>query len=169
MDKEQARPITGQAAGIRAADADRERMTALLRGHYVDGRLDASEFQERLERCMQAKTVGELRALAADLPVEDPGRAAASVRWFHRPPAWRQAVPAMVLTALIVASVFAGRPLFFPAVPFLFFWLRGFWWYDGWSRRSLRAAEDGRVLPVSGVGGTAPRQQPRSPQAWRTS
>jgi hypothetical protein len=51
MDIEQFRLTTGSpASGIRASDADRERMLELLRAHHLEGRLDASEFQERLER-----------------------------------------------------------------------------------------------------------------------
>ena len=72
MDNEQLRLTTSPASGIRASDADRERMVELLRAHHLEGRLDASEFQERLERSLQAKTLGELRALSADLPALRP-------------------------------------------------------------------------------------------------
>ena len=48
MDNQQFRLTTSPASGIRASDADRERMVELLRAHYLEGRLDASEFQERL-------------------------------------------------------------------------------------------------------------------------
>ena len=65
MDNEQLRLTTSPASGIRASDADRERMVELLRAHHLEGRLDASEFQARLERSLQAKTLGELRALSA--------------------------------------------------------------------------------------------------------
>jgi hypothetical protein len=48
-----------------------------------------------------------------------------------------------VLAALIVASAFAERPLFFPALPFLFFWSRGFWWYGGRDRRAVIGGQGG--------------------------
>ena len=48
MDDEQFRLTTSPVSGIRASDADRERMLELRRAHHLEGRLDASEFQERL-------------------------------------------------------------------------------------------------------------------------
>ena len=54
----------------RAGDADREATSERLRRHHAEGRLDADEFQERVERCYQAKTVGELDQLVTDLPPE---------------------------------------------------------------------------------------------------
>jgi Domain of unknown function (DUF1707) len=56
--------------GQRAADADREATSERLRRHHADGRLDADEFQERIDRCYQAKTVGDLAELVTDLPPE---------------------------------------------------------------------------------------------------
>jgi hypothetical protein len=56
---------------IRASDADRDRVTALLREHHAAGRLTAEEFHERMERALDAKTLGELDELMADLPAID--------------------------------------------------------------------------------------------------
>jgi DUF1707 SHOCT-like domain len=58
---------------LRASDADRDAMADRLRKHHTDGRLDPDEFQERLDRCFAAKTVGELAELTRDLP-DDPAR-----------------------------------------------------------------------------------------------
>jgi hypothetical protein len=58
---------------LRASDADREATADRLRRHHTDGRIDAEEFQERLDRCYAAKTVGELAQLTRDLP-GDPAR-----------------------------------------------------------------------------------------------
>ena len=55
-------------ASIRAADADRERTAERLRTAHAEGRLDLTEFQERLERCYEAKTFGQLGELVRDLP-----------------------------------------------------------------------------------------------------
>jgi hypothetical protein len=55
---------------VRASDADREAIADRLRQHHTDGRLDQDEFQERLEKCFAAKTVGELADLTRDLPTE---------------------------------------------------------------------------------------------------
>jgi hypothetical protein len=56
---------------IRAADADRDRATALLREHHAAGRLTAEEFGERMDKAMDARTLGELDELMADLPAID--------------------------------------------------------------------------------------------------
>ena len=56
---------------IRASDADRDRATALLREHHAAGRLTAEEFNERMDAALNAKTLGELDDLLADLPVID--------------------------------------------------------------------------------------------------
>jgi hypothetical protein len=56
---------------IRASDADRDRTTALLREHHAAGRLTAEEFGERMEQALDAKTLGELDELLADLPAID--------------------------------------------------------------------------------------------------
>jgi Domain of unknown function (DUF1707) len=53
---------------LRASDADRDATADRLRQHHTDGRLDQDEFQERLDRCFAAKTVGELAELTRDLP-----------------------------------------------------------------------------------------------------
>ena len=56
---------------IRASDVDRDRVTALLREHHAAGRLTAEEFHERMEQALDAKTLGELDELLADLPAID--------------------------------------------------------------------------------------------------
>jgi hypothetical protein len=53
---------------IRASDEDRDKTASLLREHHAVGRLTAEEFNERLDKAYEAKTVGELDALLADLP-----------------------------------------------------------------------------------------------------
>jgi len=56
---------------VRASDADREKTAALLREHHAVGRLTVEEFSERLDQVYQARTLGELDALLADLPAID--------------------------------------------------------------------------------------------------
>jgi hypothetical protein len=56
---------------IRASDADRDKATALLREHHAAGRLDAEEFHDRMNKALDAKTLGELDELMADLPAID--------------------------------------------------------------------------------------------------
>ena len=54
-----------QRADLRASDADRERFVEALGRHHADGRLTT---EERTERAYAARTLGDLDALATDLP-----------------------------------------------------------------------------------------------------
>jgi Domain of unknown function (DUF1707) len=56
---------------IRASDADRDRVASMLREHHAAGRLTAEEFHERMDRALEAKTLGELDELMTDLPAID--------------------------------------------------------------------------------------------------
>ncbi|MFF7972802.1 DUF1707 domain-containing protein [Streptomyces sp. NPDC007905] len=53
---------------LRASDADRERVSELLRDALAEGRLDMEEFEERLEATYKARTYGELTPITRDLP-----------------------------------------------------------------------------------------------------
>jgi hypothetical protein len=55
-------------ASLRASDTDRERFVEALRQHHVEGRLTVEELTERTERAYAARTLGDLDALATDLP-----------------------------------------------------------------------------------------------------
>src|SRR5215216_5049649 len=54
---------------LRASNDDRKRITDALQAHYVVGRLSSLELEERIEPALAAKTVGDLDALMADLPL----------------------------------------------------------------------------------------------------
>lgn len=54
--------------GLRASDADRERLVDELEQHAIDGRLTTEEFEQRTGQAYAAKTVAELDALRRDLP-----------------------------------------------------------------------------------------------------
>lgn len=56
------------ALGLRASDADRERVAEALREAYAEGRLTAEEHSERVDSVYAAKTLGELVPLTRDLP-----------------------------------------------------------------------------------------------------
>jgi len=52
---------------LRASDFDRDRVVQLLAQAAADGRLTPEEHAERVERAYQARTLGQLAALTADL------------------------------------------------------------------------------------------------------
>jgi ferric-dicitrate binding protein FerR (iron transport regulator) len=54
---------------LRASDHDREAAVALLKAHYLAGRLGDHELAWRSDAAYRAVGVGELRRLTADLPV----------------------------------------------------------------------------------------------------
>jgi hypothetical protein len=53
---------------MRASDADRDRVAAVLRDAHADGRLAQDELLERLGATYEARTYGDLDRLVADLP-----------------------------------------------------------------------------------------------------
>ncbi|WP_425830588.1 DUF1707 and DUF4190 domain-containing protein [Streptomyces fractus] len=58
----------GHQPSMLAAHADRERAVDVLRAGFAEGRLQQGEYEKRIERAYQARTVGELAMLVADLP-----------------------------------------------------------------------------------------------------
>ncbi|MER5490946.1 DUF1707 domain-containing protein [Streptomyces sp. NPDC002490] len=54
--------------GLRASDADRDRVADILREALAEGRLTAEEHAERVEGVYRAKTVAELEPYVRDLP-----------------------------------------------------------------------------------------------------
>ncbi|MET7680341.1 DUF1707 domain-containing protein [Streptomyces sp. NPDC005423] len=80
--QKQTEPGAGRAethpAGLRASDADRDRVADLLRDALAEGRLTADEHAERVEGVLSAKTVGELDVFIQDLPAAHERRATSS-------------------------------------------------------------------------------------------
>jgi hypothetical protein len=54
---------------MRASSADRERAVDVLKAAFAEGRLDQSEYAERVDRLYRSRTYSELAALTVDLPV----------------------------------------------------------------------------------------------------
>ncbi|MFE1755150.1 DUF1707 domain-containing protein [Streptomyces anandii] len=75
--------MTEELPELRASDADRERVAEHLRDALAEGRLDMSEFEERLEATYKARTYAELAPITRDLPV--PGVGAPAVNMVKRP------------------------------------------------------------------------------------
>ncbi len=125
--------LAGPDPNLRAADADRERIAERLRKSHAEGRLDLSEFQERLERCYEAKTIGQLRELVRDLPRID--------EQIERRPSgrlgrWRSLPLAPIAIVLIVVVAATGHHVFWLWIPFLFLF-----WRMSWGRRRRRWAD----------------------------
>ncbi|MBB4958226.1 DUF1707 SHOCT-like domain-containing protein [Micromonospora polyrhachis] len=147
---------------MRAADSDRTAAADRLRNALDEGRLDLSEYDERLQRAYAAKTYGELNALLVDLPETVPTQRAqllpagerpvvvpeeqvrfpgATRRWLVE--TWGTYFGAMTITTAVwgASSLSTGETLYYWPV-----WVAGPW---------------GAVLVVSTVGGLingAPQQ-----------
>ena len=105
--------------GMRAADADREATADRLRQDHSEGRIDMTEFQERLDRAYQAKTFGELRQLVSDLPhAHHPGPLRPGPR---RRPVWMLPwVPLVLLVVALSAVTGHHHPGLWVLIPLLF-------------------------------------------------
>jgi hypothetical protein len=124
------------SGGLRASDAERERVAEALRRHHVDGRIDTDELQERLERCYAARTGGELAALLADLPGEAPERRPYRDTRDARHARWplAAAVVAVLLVFATVGAIAHGHPGPFPFLAVLL--LLKLTWRGPWRRRT---------------------------------
>lgn len=86
--------VAAGPSGLRASDADRDRIAQILSDALAEGRLTSEEHSERLDTLYAVKTVGELDLLVRDLPADTGG---------HRP-----AAPAAAPAATAAA---AGGPV----------------------------------------------------------
>ena len=101
---------------VRAGDADRDRAVAQLRTHHEEGRLDASEFEERMSAALGARYCDELPPLLADLPSDQraPGheQMPPSAHRRGRGPVWAHPLLGMpllpVLAVLAVLAILAS-------------------------------------------------------------
>jgi uncharacterized membrane protein len=65
-------PRDPSVAPLRASDADRNVVHGILTEAFADGRLDREEYDERTATTLQARTLGELPPLVADLVPDRP-------------------------------------------------------------------------------------------------
>ena len=113
---------------LRVGDREREAVGDILRQQHLDGRLDTDEFQQRLERCLTAKTYAELDQLIADFPSrqEDDRQG-----WVRRKRPWPFA---LLPLAVLAAIVLTGGHLIWLAIPaFFLFVVRPLFWRS-WGR-----------------------------------
>jgi hypothetical protein len=110
---------------LRVGDNERDAVAEILRQRHVEGRLDADEFQERLERSMRAKTYAELDALVADFPRDEARRRTPRRRPWPR--------PFLLLPIALVAALVIGAHVAWLAIPLLFFFVvRPLLWGGAW-------------------------------------
>ena len=67
-DRERPTRVPGTGPDLRASDAERDRVAAVIADALATGRLTAEEHAERLEAVYAARTRGELVPITADLP-----------------------------------------------------------------------------------------------------
>jgi hypothetical protein len=117
----------GRDPNLRAADSDREATAERLRRGHAEGRLDTAELQQRLERCYEAKTLGELDELVTDLPGESVPDEPFAPR---RLAPWRIRITPFLplLIALVVICAATGRHAFWLLIPLVFVVSRMCWW-----------------------------------------
>jgi Flp pilus assembly protein TadB len=116
-------------ADLRVSDAERTAVADRLSKHYADGRLDQSEFNERLDQAMKAKTQSDLAGLFDDLPGTDaaavlvPSRARRGIA----PHQSRALILLLVLGIIaLAAQAWVHANLWWIAVAtIVFLWLRG--------------------------------------------
>jgi hypothetical protein len=142
--------LMSSADAMRASDEDREKVVRALQEQVGAGRLTLAEFDERSTAAYAATTIGDLRKLTADLPIDVFGPPAPrGDRWpgsqrpmpMPGPPRWpqrgprgdrfpvRRASPMLIVAGVffvlvVVNAVFAavgvGLHLLFPVLPLLF-------------------------------------------------
>jgi Domain of unknown function (DUF1707) len=119
-------------ASMRASDADREVVRAVLADAYADGRLTREEYDERQNTLYGSRTLGEVSSLVTDLvPPDGPAAAPAALlpAELRKQGArkWRKEVeesfaaflvPSIICTVIWIAA--AGGGFFWPLFPMLF-------------------------------------------------
>lgn len=118
---------------VRASDADRAATAELLRRHYIAGRLDAQEFEERVGRCYAAREVAELNELVVDLPRHELREVTPAGARTGRGPVGRLVMVAPLVAVLAVLAGLTGAHVVWPLAFFILragLWrgLRGAWW-----------------------------------------
>jgi Domain of unknown function (DUF1707) len=105
---EPATPDPTASGAKRIGDAERDKAVEYLREHMAAGRLDATEFEDRLTGALNAKVGPDLDALFSDLPDPRPGTALVPTEPFRAPP-W-QSQPAAASSSQLAAATPARPP-----------------------------------------------------------
>ena len=125
-----------KAPTLRASDADRDVAVEALNAAFQDGRLDAAEHADRLERALAAKQLADLAPLVADVVVSTAPSGPTPRRQRIRSAALRSWIGMAVLFNVIWAATWvlsANAPYYYwpiwpmigTAVPALVLWVSG--------------------------------------------
>lgn len=115
---------TELAPQMRASNAERERVVAILQQAGVDGRLTLDEVDERVAAAFAAKYRNELPALTEDLPADEPATAPRDPRPVLASRGIRiHAIIATVLSVLLITRwAVGGFGFFWPFFPMMWLW-----------------------------------------------
>ncbi|MFC4907929.1 DUF1707 SHOCT-like domain-containing protein [Actinomadura gamaensis] len=102
------------AGGMRASDADRDRVADRLREALADGRITAEEHAERIDAVYKAKTYADLEPVLADLPGGGGSAPSAPVDPAGRNPAAPPRTEPGTVVAILTESKRGGRWLVEP-------------------------------------------------------
>lgn len=121
-------PAAFGPAALRVGTAEREQAAEALGKHFTAGRLDVTEYDDRVARAYAAKTVGDLNVLFTDLPQATPMRSAPPIQVAAQRQPSSVVLPLAIFGVLALGAVLVVVthmvPFFvFPLVFFLF--LRG--------------------------------------------
>ena len=149
-------------ARLRASDADRELVAERLRQATAEGRLLASELDERLGAALSARTYGQLDALVSDLPAVREERGHAVPLWAKATLVLAAALAVLAVLALAVMVVLglAGVWIAWVALGWVFFGRR-----RGCVPRVTRSRNLGMAARSAAAGASGPRVG-HDPSRW---
>jgi Domain of unknown function (DUF1707)/2TM domain len=103
---------------LRASDGDRDVAVDELRAHAADGRLTVEELEDRVQRALAARTLGDLADLTRDLPDRGSPKPPARAR---RRRSLRPELSAFVAVMVLLIAIwaFTGAGYFWPLWPAL--------------------------------------------------
>jgi hypothetical protein len=127
------RPDTGP--DLRVGTAERSEVADALSQHFAEGRLDTTEFNERTEQAMTAKTRADLSTLLTDLPGHAAGPSPATRR--RRMPRFSSVA---MLVLLAVAAFWAA------SLPHAFWLLGAVVVFLAWRSHGGRSGQSSRSL-----------------------
>ena len=115
-------PRPTQNAPLRIGDAERDRAIAALGDHFAAGRLNAEEFEQRVDQAIKARFNSDLEPLFVDLPrTVEPTMDSRSHHRQDAHLAWSPVVwfaPLIVICAVVAAVILSA-----PWLVWMFLWV----------------------------------------------